>query len=407
MSGAYTIQQVSDRRQEAAFLEVSRIVYRDDPNWICPLDAQLRGIFDPRKNSYFSHGDARRWILRDKAGRLCGRIAAFVDNEKKVNEEIKAGGIGFFECVNDQIAANLLFDAAVAWLKELGVEAADGPINFGENDRFWGLLVEGFTPTSFTTNYHHPYYRSLFENYGFRAYYDMTTNTVDLGKPMDERFARIAAWLQAKDGVSIRHPEKNNLEEYAQHFRTIYNDAWQFHEAYKPITEDRAMKFAREMKFLFISKMMPFAFVRNEPAGFLVCTPDLNQVFKSQNGKLGLFDKFLFSRRSRNDFSWYRQRGVLTRGHALAIGIRPRFQQYGLETGMMMSSIDEVRKMGFKTIELRWAGDFNPKIVRLHAAVGATQAHKHITYRYLFDPTREFRKYSEIPMNTREQLAHK
>ncbi|MBX2905295.1 MAG: GNAT family N-acetyltransferase [Taibaiella sp.] len=403
----YTIHPVTSKRHASDFLDVPRILYRDDPNWICPLDGQLNGIFDPSKNTYFSHGSAQRWVLRNNAGQLCGRIAAFVDDEKKQNAEVAAGGIGFFECCDDQGAANLLFDTAAGWLKNKHVEAMDGPINFGENDRFWGLLVEGFTTTSFTTNYHHPYYRQLFENYGFRAYYEMTTNTVDLSRPMDERFERIAGWLRAKEGITFRHPTLDSLEEYAHHFRTIYNDAWQFHEEYKPLTEDRALKFAREMKFLFISKMMPFAFVREEPAGFLICTPDLNQVFKSKNGKLNLVDKFLFSRRSRNDFSWYRDRGILTRGHALAIGIRPRFQQYGLETGMMMSSIDEVRKMGFKTIELRWAGDFNPKIVRLHAAVGATQAHKHITYRFLFDPAREFRRYREIPMNTKEQMAQK
>lgn len=401
----YSIHSVVNKRDGRDFLDVSRHIYRHEPNWICPLDGQLNGIFDPSKNSYFTHGTAERWVLRDGTGSLCGRIAAFTDDEKKVNADVIAGGIGFFECTDDQQAANLLFDTAAAWLKGKGVEAMDGPINFGENDRFWGLLVEGFTPTSFTTNYHHPYYQRLFEKYGFRAYYEMTTNTVDLGRQMDTRFERIAGWLSDKNDITFRHPTRDTLEEYAQHFRTIYNDAWQFHQEYKPLTEDRAMKFAREMKFLFISKMMPFAFVRDEPAGFLICTPDLNQVFRSQNGKLNLLDKFLFSRRSRNDFSWYRKRGILTRGHALAIGIRPRFQQYGLETGMMMSSIEEVRKMGFKTIELRWAGDFNPKIVRLHAAVGATQAHKHITYRYLFDPTREFRKYAEIPMNTREQKA--
>jgi hypothetical protein len=44
----------------------------------------------------------------------------------------------------------------------------DGPINFGERDKFWGLLTEGFIEPLFGMNYNFPYYKDLFENYGFK-----------------------------------------------------------------------------------------------------------------------------------------------------------------------------------------------------------------------------------------------
>lgn len=395
----FTIYKVQTREQKKEFLEVARIIYRTDKHWICPLDKQLHNIFEPTKNDYFRHGSAERWVLKDKEGNLTGRIAAFIDEDKKKNAELRTGGVGFFECVNDPHAANLLFDTAKSWLKERKVEAMDGPINFGENDRFWGLLVEGFTEPPFTTNYNPPYYRQLFEQYGFREYYEMTSNIIDLENTMDGRFDRIWEWVRQKNGIEFRHPEKSELAKFAGYFREIYNEAWQFHEEYKPISEGRAVKLAKEMGLLFVKKMIPFAFVRGEPAGFLICTPDVNQVFKRFKGRISPLQLLLFLWRSRNEFAWYRKKGILTKGHAIAIGIKPKFQQYGLETGMMMSSIDEVRKMGFKSIELRWAGDFNPKISRLHSAVGAVQARKHITYRYLFDSTIEFKRYKPIPMS--------
>ncbi len=395
----YTVQTEKDKTD---FLDVARAIYQHDSNWICPLDKQLHNTFEPGKNSYFQHGSAQRWILKDHAGNYAGRIAAFIDDEKKANTGISAGGIGFFECVNEQDAANLMFDMARAWLEAGGVVAMDGPINFGENDRFWGLLVEGFTEPPFTTNYNKPYYQHLFENYGFQVYYEMTSNVIDLQNGIDERFDRIWNWVNQKEGVEFRHPAKNELALYAGYFREIYNDAWQFHEEYKPISETRAQKFAKEISHLFVSKMIPFAFVRGEPAGFLICTPDLNQIFKKYNGKLNPLQLLLFMFRSRNDFQWYRKKGILTKGHAIAVGIKPKFQQYGLETGMIMSSIDEVRKLGFKSIELRWAGDFNPKINRLHSAVGAVQARKHFTYRFLFDQSIEFKRYKPIPMSRQQ-----
>ncbi|MDP4588198.1 MAG: hypothetical protein NWS86_08455, partial [Flavobacteriales bacterium] len=83
--------------------------------------------------------------------------------------EQPTGGMGFFDCIDNQEAANLLFETCKKWLNEQGAEAMDGPINFGEKDRFWGLLVENFTDlSSYALNYNPDYYVRLFENYGFQ-----------------------------------------------------------------------------------------------------------------------------------------------------------------------------------------------------------------------------------------------
>ncbi|GAB3328077.1 GNAT family N-acetyltransferase [Larkinella ripae] len=395
----FTIQSVKTAAQKQEFLEVARVIYRSDPNWICPLDRQLHAIFEPATNPYFQHGRAERWILKDQTGHLVGRIAAFIDDNKKQNSEVTAGGVGFFECIDDQQAANCLFDTARNWLTTHQVEAMDGPINFGENDRFWGLLVDGYTEPPFTTNYNLPYYQRLFETYGFRDYYQMISTDLSLAQPFDPRFEKIRDWISQKEHIRIRHPERNELSTYAGYFREIYNEAWRFHEAYKPISEAQSLKFAKEIGFLYVKAMLTFAFVNGEPAGFLVCTPDLNQVFKPLRGKLTAWQLLLFMWRRRNDFAWYRKRGILTRGHVVAIGIKPKFQQYGLEAGMIMTSADGIRRLGFTNAELRWTGDFNPKINRLTTALGAVPVRRHITYRYLFDQNRVFERYKAISMS--------
>src|SRR5690606_29466640 len=106
-------------------------------------------------------------------GNLAGRIAAFLNRKyRNRGDEVKVGGIGFFDCINDHDAASLLFDVARHWLLARGAEAMDGPINCGERDRWWGLLVDGFTPPVYGMNYNPPYYRDLFEEYGFKKYYN-------------------------------------------------------------------------------------------------------------------------------------------------------------------------------------------------------------------------------------------
>ncbi len=127
------------------FLDLPKRLYRGNRNWVCPLDDDIEDVFDATKNKKLDGGEAVRWIAREKAGgRVVGRIAAFYNRDDAALEEQPTGGIGFFEAEDDQDLANLLFDAAREWLAAHGMEAMDGPINFGSRDAWWGLLVDGF-----------------------------------------------------------------------------------------------------------------------------------------------------------------------------------------------------------------------------------------------------------------------
>ena len=182
------LSEVKTKAQKRAFLDLARELYKDDPVWVCPLDNVIEGVFDPAKNVFFEQGEAIRWILYDDSGKLIGRVAAFINRKKAFGYEQPTGGMGFFECIDDQNAAFMLFDQCKNWLTEKGMEAMDGPINFGENDNFWGLLVEGFTHPSFGMPYNHPYYEQFFRAYGFKEYFEQVTNHLDLTIPFPERF---------------------------------------------------------------------------------------------------------------------------------------------------------------------------------------------------------------------------
>ena len=125
------IIEVNSTGLKKPFLDIARKIYKDDPNWICPLDNDIASVFDPEKNNYHHHGKCIRWILKDGKGEVIGRIAAFINEKKAYNYPQPTGGCGFFECVDNQDAADLLFDTAKNWLITNGMKAMDGPVNFG------------------------------------------------------------------------------------------------------------------------------------------------------------------------------------------------------------------------------------------------------------------------------------
>ena len=134
------------------FIELAVELYKNDKNWIRPLNKDIEEVFDEKKNKAFRFGKAQRWILLDGTGNPAGRIAAFINKKyKNKGDDMPVGGIGFFECINNQDAANLLLDKAKDWLKEQGMQAMDGPINFGERDKWWGMIRYGNGIPSFPT----------------------------------------------------------------------------------------------------------------------------------------------------------------------------------------------------------------------------------------------------------------
>ena len=129
------IIEVDTPALEEAFIQVAVTIYAKDPIWVRPWDHDIKEVFDPQKNKQFRHGSCIRWILKDDQGNLIGRVAAFIN--KRTASDNKTGGLGFFECINDQNASNLLMDTCKNWLQNQGMEAMDGPINFGDRDKWW------------------------------------------------------------------------------------------------------------------------------------------------------------------------------------------------------------------------------------------------------------------------------
>ena len=233
---------VLDKASANEFLKVPLIIYKDDPNFIQPLDKDIKDVFDPKKNKAFRFGECSRWLLKDEDGNLTGRIAAFVHKKyRNKGDEQKTGGIGFFECINNQEAADMLFDVAKHWLMERGMEAMDGPINFGERDRWWGLVVEGFKPPIYLMNYNPAYYKDLFENYGFKVFFNQICWYLAVDTHLSEKFAEQSKKYNSLAEFSVKHIKKNNLEKFANDFCIVYNKAWASHEGNKQMNKEVAL----------------------------------------------------------------------------------------------------------------------------------------------------------------------
>ena len=377
------LREVKDSKTRRDFHRLPFEIYKNDPNWIPHLKQDIEKIFDKQKNKKWRHGNAIRWVLYNDNNKAIGRIGAFVD--PKNHEHLS--GIGFFECIEDKQAAFKLFDSAKAWLVGQGATMMDGPINFGENHQFWGLIIENFDePPYYGQNYNPEYYVRYFEEYGFEVYFEQLIYYRDLRVGLQNKFTERAERLLQDPNYSVQCIDMKELDKYAEHFRIVYNRAWAKREkGFHTMSKAQATSIMKSLKPVMDPELVYFAYFKDQPIGMYVQLPEINQIFRHVNGNLNLVGKL--------KYLMHKKRGTVKRVFGMVFGIDPDFQGKGVE-GMIFKEVErlvhDTRK--YDDLVITWIGDFNPKMIAIVESLGTHKIRTMATYRYLFDRTIPFKR---------------
>lgn len=383
------VKEVTSGSDRKEFLLLPVRLYRNTPAWIRPLDKDIEAVFDPAKNKAFHSGEVIRWILMNDAGKVIGRVAAFFDRKhaNKGNDQ-PTGGMGFFECIEDRDAAFLLMDTCKNWLASKGMEAMDGPVNFGNRDRWWGLLIEGFDlEPNYQCNYNFPYYQEFFEAYGFQVYFYQLTFGRPMAGPVGERLMMKNELIRQDPAYRFDYVRKKDWNRLPEMICSVYNRAWANRAEIPELSIKQGKALVGQMKPIMDEKLIWFGYYHDEPIAFFISLPELNQIFKRLQGKFGPWEKLMFL--------WYQWRRVNTKAMGVLFGIVPEHQGKGVD-GAIIEAFRELQQNDYarySEYEMNWIGDFNVRMIRMCEQINVAVAKRHATYRKLFDPEKPFKRY--------------
>jgi GNAT superfamily N-acetyltransferase len=384
----FSLTQVTNSHSRKEFLELPVHLYKNEPNWIRPIDLDIENIFNPLVNKHHNRGESIRWILKNYSGETIGRIAAFYDESLYETGEIPVGGVGFFECINDRQASFVLFETAKKWLESRNLEGMDGPVNFGIRDNFWGCLVEGFHEPLYNMPYNFPYYKDLFESFGFKNYFNQYTYQCKIqGGGLHPLIRRSAERVLKNPDYQFKLIEKGNVS-FARDFRIIYNKTWSNFTGTSEVTEEEAIQLLKKIEPVLDTRLVIYGYYKGEPIAFFVMIPDIGQLTKKFNGKLNWWKKLQFLWNLKVSHKVDRVIGRI-------FGVVPEHQGKGVEGALVITFENEVLKPGFppyNSLELNWIGDFNPVMMKMSELIGGSIYKTHVTYRYLFDQSKEFHR---------------
>lgn len=283
MSATYELTSVTDFKHFHAVLDE---VYRGNKQYVYPLRSDIEGILTD-KNAAYAGDNLQLWVVLENGRKPVGRIAAFIDKSRNEELELPTGGIGFFESIKEDKVADLLFEAAESWLRDQGMQAVDGPINFGERDKFWGLLIRGWYRPVYQETYNPPYYQRMFEDRGYQAHEQCLTMRGIVSEFPGERLAGLAKRVRDRYGLYTKQINKNNLKESADDFAEAYNAAFSHWPYFKPLTGEEIYPTFQQMKPIMDPHLTCLAYTKEgRPIGMAGLIPDINCFMKDVNGKM-------------------------------------------------------------------------------------------------------------------------
>jgi hypothetical protein len=265
------------------FLDVVSYIYRDDPNYVRPLDMDMKQRLS-RKNPLFQHAEGTLFTAH-RNGYCVGRVSAQIDREHIARHKDDAGFFGFLDTIEDEEVSGALLEAAAGWLRERGMKRMRGPISMSINEEL-GCLVEGFdTPPMILMQHHRPYQGGLIEKAGLAKLKDFFAWRYTVGD-VSRRAQKAHDDIAALPEVKSRHIDMKNLEADLRVVMDVFNDAWSENWSFVPFTEAELVKMGEDLKMIAIPELSLITEVDGEPAAFAIALPNINELIRDMNGKL-------------------------------------------------------------------------------------------------------------------------
>jgi len=357
------------RRDRVRFLDVEFALNRHDPLWVPPLRFDRMRMFDPKTNALFRHTDIAHYVaVRD--GRDVGRIAAITNPRHREIHGEDVGFFGFIEVGDDPEVLDALLDVAADRARTAGSTVLRGPLSYDINGVVGALVGPFDSPPRILMPYNRPSLPEMLAAAGFRPAMDLVAwdkpNTI-----VPPRLGRIATRIRRREGIRIRSVQMNRFTEEVEIVRRLYNSAWEKNWGFLPLTDAEIDDLARDLKPVIDPELVYFAEVEDQPVGFALALPDLNEALLThRSGRLfptGIF-RLLFRRR------WI--------GYAriFALGVTSEFRNRGLEALLYAEMGERTTRLGYAGVECGWILEDNEAMNRSIAASGADLAKRYRIY---------------------------
>ncbi len=337
-----------------AFCRLPRLIYKDQPGFSPPLDAERWTMFAHKLNPHFKLVQSQTWLAR-KNGKLAGRISAQIYDEAYTPRGASRAQFGCLDAIDDDEVVAALTGAAEDWLRQHGATVVHGPFSPSVNSET-GLLVQGFDATPMVFMPWNPaYLGEALERQGYQKARDLISYRYDVGEKDREASARILSRPEWRKRLNIRTLNLKDLGKEAETIVDIFNDAWSENWGFVPFTLAEFMSSAEGLKLVMPPEGGFMIELDGEAQAFGIILPNLHEVTADLGGRLFPFGLPRVISRIRNH--------AFTSGRLALFGIRRALHRKAAGGAVILAFIEEMRdrskSSSIEHVEFGWVLEDN------------------------------------------------
>jgi len=301
-----TIEKINteNKSQVKRFIEFYYDLYKDCPQWVPPLFMDAYLPLNRKKHPFFEYSDAD-FFLAIRDGNVVGRICAGVNKPFNEYHKTKKAQFYFFDAIDDQEVAGLLFDTVFSWSRDRNLDTVVGPKGLSPFDGY-GIQIEGHEYRQMMTmmNFNYPYYQKLVESLGFEKEVDFVSCYLPADAfKIPERVERIAEWTMKRGYLWVKHfKSKKELVGWAQRIGESYNRTFINNWEYYPFSQEDIDYAAQNVFMVADHRLIKLIMHGDDIVGFLFAFPDVSAAIQRAKGHLfpfGILDILIEMKRTK------------------------------------------------------------------------------------------------------------
>lgn len=347
----YRVEQARTRSRLRDFVELPFSIYRNDPCWVPPIRSEMRRVLNQRKNPYFANAGIELFICYWDDLPIA-RAAVVIDKRYEKKSGVKTAFFGFFESKNDTAAVRLLFSEIEKYCRIRGIERIEGPFNPNHYSEL-GMQISNYgTPPSFFQTYNPEYYPALLEDAGFNITKTLFTAKNERIKDFIRQKRSTHPPLPVGQEFTLRSFRMNAFKADLEIVREVFNDAFDSNWHFLPVSKEEYEFSTKFLRFVTTPELLKIVEFNAEPAGVLMCVPDINPLIKNLRGRIGPVKTIRFLKHKKD----------IRHLIIFAVGLKKSYQR----TTVYRLLYDELFKLAeqYDTLETTWISPDNPLAVK-------------------------------------------
>lgn len=356
-----TIKAVSSKSEMKTFVRFANRLYKGNRYYVPSMPLDDLNTLDKKKNGAFEFCEAE-YYLAYKDGNVAGRVAAIINHKANESWKVKQVRFGWFDFIDDIEVSEALLNAVIAFGQAHGMTQIAGPLGFTDFDPE-GMLVEGFDRLStMALIYNHPYYPEHMKKLGYYKETGWVEYRITIPDQMPEKHVRYAEIIRERYKLTVRKLSRRQIrkERYGHKLFQLINETYCVLYGYSLLSEKQIDQYVDMYLSIVDTKMLTF--IENEKGELVaagISIPSLSEALQKCNGEIVPFGWWHLLKAM-----YWKKPDTLD---LLLIGIRPDYQNKGLNSLVFVDLFENYKKLGFKYAETNANLETNVKVQAMWA----------------------------------------